>query len=260
MDNINLGVQLYTVRKYLKNAPAFDEILAYIKTLNVSDVQISAMGNISIQDQKKILDKYGMKVCVTHSSFDRMLNDLDNLIEEHKLINCDCIGLGSLPKQYRGSADGVREFIKLMTPVFEKIRAAGMHFAYHNHAFEYEKFDDGKCIMDILLEETNPDNFWFIPDVCWFHVAGKDPVKELERMKGRVKVVHFKDYAMRFGKVRFKTLGKGVVDLDACYKACQRLNMNYIMYEQDLYWERFSPKYATKMSCKKMFEIKAANN
>ena len=53
--------------------------------------------------------------------------------------------------------------------------------------------DGDKTIMDILLEETDPEYFNFIPDVYWIQVGGENPAEFLKRLKGRVKVCHFKD-------------------------------------------------------------------
>ena len=68
-------------------------------------------------------------------------------------------------------------------------------------------------------------------------------------MKGRVKVVHFKDYVLKDdGSPQFVSLGKGVVDLNACYKACCELEIPFVMYEQDNSWVSDDPFLATEES------------
>lgn len=56
----------------------------------------------------------------------------------------------------------MRAFLKDFGPAADKLHDAGMKLHYHNHGFEYEKFD-GKCLIDHMAEETDPANgalFW----------------------------------------------------------------------------------------------------
>ncbi|MGN0634911.1 MAG: sugar phosphate isomerase/epimerase family protein [Acutalibacteraceae bacterium] len=245
-----MGIQLYTLRDHIRNAEAFDATLARLRDLGVTDVQISAIGDFPAEDQAAVLAKNGMKVCVTHKPFERMKTDLDAMIAEHKTIGCDAMGIGSAPTESRDSQDAVRTFIAEATEIGKKLRDNGMTFNYHNHDFEFKKPDDcGDSMMNMLLSETDPETFHFIPDVAWIHFAGADPVELLHKMQGRVKVLHFKDYILdENGERHFVSLGKGVVDLKACYEAACALDIPYIMYEQDNDWVDGDPFKAVEES------------
>lgn len=233
-----MGIQLYTLRDFCKTSEDFDSTLERLAAMGVKDVQISGIGDISPEDQLSALKKNNIKVCVTHKSYERMINDLDGLISEHKTIGCDALGIGSAPNENRGTCEKVRDFIKSAEKIGTELKKFGMTFNYHNHDFEFSKLEDSdKNMMDLLLEESNPELFNFIPDVAWIHYAGYDPVDVLEKMKNRVKVLHFKDYIITDDGVRkFVSLGQGLVDLKSCYKAAAELNIPYIMYEQDCDW------------------------
>ncbi|MBQ6067269.1 MAG: sugar phosphate isomerase/epimerase [Clostridia bacterium] len=233
-----MGIQLYTLRDFIQNKEDFDATLSRLQKMGVDTVQISAIGDFPAADQKEVLDKHHIKVCVTHKGLDRMENDLEGLIAEHKVIDCDALGLGSAPGEYRETAEKVRQFIKKTADIGKVLKKHGMTFNYHNHDFEFHKLPDSdKTMMDLLLEETDPELFHFIPDVAWIHYGGSDPVEVLHKMKGRVKVIHFKDYIIdENGERKFVSLGKGKVDLKACFEAAKELEMPYIMYEQDCDW------------------------
>ena len=245
-----MGIQLYTLRDHIQTAEDFDRTLGRLADMGVRDVQISAIGPIPAEIQRDVLQKHGMKVCVTHKDFNRMQNDTDALIAEHRLIGCDALGLGSCPGELRGTAAKVREFLAAAGRVSDALAAQGMTFNYHNHDFEFQKLeDDDRCMMDLLLSETDPARFHFIPDVAWIHFAGRDPVEILHKMRGRVKVIHFKDYVPDGnGGAKFVSLGRGVVDLKACYRAACALEIPYIMYEQDRDWVGDDPFLATEES------------
>ena len=223
MSEIKVGVQLYTLRDYIKNYEDTDKTFAYLKNeLDVHTVQISAIGDFPAEQQAELVKKYGFDVCVTHKPFERMENDLDRLIDEHKMIGCDCIGLGSMPEQFRGDVAAVRDFVKKVNEIGKKMRARGCTFGYHNHAFEFSRLEDGRTIFDVLLEETDPETFTFIPDTYWIHMGGLNEAEFLKKLKGRVKVCHFKDWAVMHSdnSGSITELGCGNLDLDACYRTC----------------------------------------
>ncbi|MBQ9551719.1 MAG: sugar phosphate isomerase/epimerase [Clostridia bacterium] len=244
------GIQLYTLRDHIQTAEDFDKTLARLSAMGVKDVQISAIGDIPAQTQKDILDQYGVKVCVTHKPYARMQNDLDNLIAEHKIIDCDAIGLGCPTQEYRGSAQNVRRLIAETDEIGKAMLAKGCTFHYHNHDFEFHRLPDyDGCMMDLLLTETDPKAFHFIPDVAWIHYGGSDPAELLKRMAGRVKVIHFKDYKLdENGEKHFVPLGQGVVNLKECYDVACELEIPFIMYEHDNDWPNDDPFLACELS------------
>ena len=254
-----MGIQLYTLRDFTQTAESLDATLGKLAAMGVKDVQFSAIGDISADTQKAILQKHGMRVCVTHKGFDRMQTDLATMISEHETIGCDAMGLGACPEEYRKNAETTRRFIAATNKIAQKLQAAGMTFNYHNHDFEFQPLPDVSCnMMDILLSETDPAAFHFIPDVAWIHYAGYDPVSVLERMRGRVKVLHFKDYIINeAGERKFVSLGQGRVDLRACYEAAKTLQIPYIMYEQDCDWVDNDPFAATRESWLYMQKLEA---
>lgn len=245
-----MGIQLYTLRDHIRNAEDFDTTLARLEKLGVTDVQISAIGDIPAPVQAEILKKHNMKVCVTHKSFERMQDELTTMIYDHKTIGCDAMGIGSAPDSARGNAGSVRRFIAEAEELAKKLGENGMTFNYHNHSFEFNKLDDvNKSMMDLLIDEADPALFNFIPDVAWIHYADKDPVEVLRRMKGRVKVLHFKDYIINEKDERhFVSLGQGRVNLKECYEAAKELEIPYIMYEQDTDWTQNDPFLAVEES------------
>ncbi|MBP3330846.1 MAG: sugar phosphate isomerase/epimerase [Clostridia bacterium] len=257
MADVKLGIQLFTLRDSIQTAEDFDKTLAELKNEGVSIIQISAIGPIPQTEVKEIVEKYGMDVCVTHTNFDRMKAETQTVIDEHKMINCDCLGLGAMGDDYRKDLASVRQFIKDAEAVGKMCYEQGCRFAYHNHDFEFKTvLEDGRTIMDVLLEETNPDYFWFIPDTAWIQIGGKDPVEFLEKLRGRVKVCHFKDYIKADTERGFKftELGKGEVDIPACLEKLREMGVPYAVYEHDIDWE-VSAMQSCKDSYKYMLKI-----
>ena len=251
MKKPSLGVQLYTLRDYCKNPADFKETIEFIKSLDCDLVQVSGVGSeepIPAAFQKDVFEATGVECCLTHTPLNRIVEETDAVIAEHKLIGCRCIGLGWIGEEYRGTTENMDKFIACLTPALEKIKANGMVFNYHNHDFEFQPLDNGMLLFDYMIENTDPEVFHFTPDVGWIDFAGCDPVAYLKKLAGRVDVCHFKDYKIIDGERKFVTLGEGEVDLKACYDACAELEVPYIVYEQDCDWVDDDAKLATKLS------------
>lgn len=255
-----IGVQLYNFRDYTKTEKDLDETLAKLEVMGVEHIQVSAIGPIPAEKQRDIYQKHNMKVCVTHKPLDRILDDTENLIEEHKIIGCDAIGLGYVPVEFRDTVEKSREFIEKLSVAAKKIKENGMTFNYHNHDFEFKKLHDSDLtFFDLLVDETNSDEFHFIPDIGWIHFTKTNPVDVLKRINGRVKVLHFKDYTYHEnGDMNYQCLGEGLTNLKECYEASCELDIPYLLYEHDEGWENNDPFAACEKSFKYMQKLDAS--
>jgi len=234
---IKVGIQSYTIRDYCKTIEDIDKTLAELASWGVKDIQISGIGKVDWNELAETVKKYDMTVCVTHTPFERMMKETDAVIDEHINLCCDCLGIGAMPGEYERTEEGVDKFIADLIPVAKRMRERGVHLAYHNHDFDLKLYGD-KSILDRMLE-LDSDLLWFIPDVAWLQIAGENPAEYLKKMQGRVKVLHFKDYNPVEGQEHpwaFTELGKGVVDLPACYETAKKMGIPYIMFEQDNNW------------------------
>ncbi len=238
MSNIKLGAQLYTIREFTKTPEDIEKSLRKIKSLGFDVIQISAFGPIEPQRLAGLIHELGLDVCVTHTPYDRLTGDLDAVIAEHKLIGCDTIGLGAMPAQFREGGvtmEGYRAFLKMADEIGGKIHDAGLHFAYHNHNFEFQKLE-GKTVMDRMLEDTDPEKFGFIIDTFWLQMGGVSPAAYIRKLKGRMKVCHFKDFAIAPGERNpvFAEVGEGNLDLHEAFRACEESGVKYIVIEEDV--------------------------
>lgn len=234
---IKVGIQSYTIRDYCKTIEDIDKTLAELASWGVKDIQISGIGKVDWNELAETVKKYDMTVCVTHTSFERMMKETDAVIDEHIKLGCDCLGIGAMPGEYEKTEEGVDKFIADLIPIAKRMRERGVHLAYHNHDFDLKLYGN-KSILDRMLE-LDADLLWFVPDVAWIQIAGENPAEYLKKMQGRVKVLHFKDYnPVENGEHpwAFTELGKGVVDLHACYETAKEMGIPYIMFEQDNNW------------------------
>ena len=70
MSDIKLGAQLYTLRDYIQNYEDAEKTFAYLDSIGINTIQISAIGPIEPEKIAYLVDKYSMDVCVTHIDTD----------------------------------------------------------------------------------------------------------------------------------------------------------------------------------------------
>lgn len=228
---MKLAAQLYTIRDFAKTPEDIYASLKKVKQIGYNAVQLSGLGPIEPAQLKEYLTDLELDACVTHSPFSRIIEDTAALIAEHKLWNCNYIGVGSLPEQYR-SLEGYREFVKLIRPAAQAIKDAGLKFVYHNHDFEFEPLE-GKNLMERMAEDFTPDIYGFLVDTFWVQAGGASPAAFIEKYADFIEVVHLKDMTILGRQRAMAEVGHGNMDWDGIGKACQKAGVLYAAVEQD---------------------------
>ena len=227
---MKLGAQFFTLREKNKTPEGLYRSFAEVKKIGYQVVQMSAICQIEPERLKAYSDEFDLPITCTHSPFERIIGDTDALIKEHIIYGCPVIGLGSMPNSYRTSLEGVRAFIKDVAEPMKKIEAAGLRFAYHHHAFEFDDLG-GVYGYDVLVEEAPTMNF--ILDTYWFKYADKSYLDYIKLLgNARLTNVHFKDMKTT-PQGPICPCGEGVIDFAPVVKLCNDIAIPYALVEQD---------------------------
>ena len=103
-----------------------------------------------------------------------------------------------------------------------------------------DSFGDGLIGLDILIRETDPEVVNFILDTHWMSCGGVVLADWIRKVEGRMKIIHFKDYAIEPGiesceqvNKRFAEVGQGNIDWPSVVAACKETGVEYAVVEQD---------------------------
>ena len=227
---MKFGAHFFSIRNHTQTPDGLYNAFKRIKDIGYGIAQMSAICKIDPYVLKSYIDEFDLPVTCTHSPFDRIINDTDELIREHKIFGCNTIGLGMMPKDYLDSIDGVRAFLKAIEEPIKKINAEGLTFAYHNHNMEF--FDlGGTRAIDILLEEN--ENINFILDTYWVKRGGEDNFKMIKKIGAeRMQNIHLKDLSFEPDGPECP-LGLGVIDFNPIVSLCDELGIPNALVEQD---------------------------
>lgn len=229
-----LAAQLYTVREFTQTAAGFAASLQKVRAIGYTAVQVSAIGPIPNEEVKAIVDDAGLTICNTHTSQDLLWNDLDAVIEQHRLWNCQHVAIGSMPRAYREEGEaGYKRFAAEANRVGEKLHEAGLTFSYHNHSFEFTRF--GRRLgMDIIFEESDPRYLQAELDTYWVQHGGSDPILWINKMEQRMPVIHLKDMAIIDNQQVMAEVGEGNLNWPGILDACQETGVQWYAVEQDI--------------------------
>jgi len=192
-----VGLQLYTVRDSLKQD--FEGTIAKVAQVGYKEVEFAGYFGKSPQEVRKILDSNKVISPSEHVSYDIVQNKWPETLEAAYVIGQKFIVCPWVDVSQRKEPDGWKRAAETFNRAGEAAQKAGIQFAYHNHAFEFEPSEvlGGKLPYDFLLAETDPKLVTMELDLCWITVGGQDPVKYFERDPGRFPLVHVKDWTTK---------------------------------------------------------------
>jgi sugar phosphate isomerase/epimerase len=189
-----VGLQLYTVREFMKQD--FDGTLAKVAQIGYREVEFAGYFGKSPQEAAATLKKSGLTSPSEHVPYETLEKKWPETLDAAHVVGQKYIVCPWIDIKQRKEPDGWKRAADLFNRAGEASQNAGIQFAYHNHAFEFEPYDSlgGKMPYDFVLAETDPKLVKMEMDLCWIIVGGQDPVAYFDRYPGRFPLVHVKDW------------------------------------------------------------------
>jgi sugar phosphate isomerase/epimerase len=202
------------------------------------EVQLSAVAcmngdapEVTALQCKDILADLGIRASLTHRPWDEIKDRTDDCIAFHQVLGAELVAVGSIPGEYRTEGlDGYRRFVDDAKPAIEKLSAAGIMFAYHNHSFEFERFGPDRVTPFSVMVEGG---LLFELDTYWVVNAGIDLVPFIQGLSGRLPMVHQKDMVPVGNDIRMAPVGEGNLNWAAILAALEAAGTKLGAVEQD---------------------------
>lgn len=242
-----IGAQLYTLRGVLPDNPA--KVLQDLASIGYSEVEVL---QANYGELRPMIEDAGLKAVSMHLVSQVVTGTWDDG-DRPELTEASAVaewaagaGLSYLVMPYlaqsdRGdNLDHYKALAEKLNEAGEAAKAAGLGFAYHNHAFEFEPMGDSTPLQT-LMDNSDPELVQLELDVFWVSLAGNDPVELLSKYSGRVPLTHMKDKAasaptqFKEGapKDAFEEVGDGTLDFPAILRACKAAGVQHYFVEQD---------------------------
>ena len=141
---------------------------------------------IPAEELKSLLDEYHLEPISMHVPTSDMV---EQLIPLANALDMKFIGIGM---ETMLNDDAVHTFAGKLNRLGKACAENGLTLTYHNHTQEFLPCEDKK-VIDILMEETDPEYVSFELDAGWCATAGFDPLALVEQYSGRIKLIHVKE-------------------------------------------------------------------
>ena len=251
MKKFNVGLQLYSVREFMKQD--FYGTLKAVRDMGYEYVEFAGYFDKSAEEIKSILDELGLKCISVHQNLDGYEPDPAALVSFLKTFGVKYSVIPWYKKEELASAEAWEKTSKKFNEIAEYLSANGMMLGYHNHDFEFER-RDGKFLYDYIFESVPKDKIAPEFDTCWVRYAGLKPEEKILEYAGRVEIVHLKDFSCKKlaqgpaydligadavpakredNAFEFRPLGMGMQDFDTILKACEDAGCETVIVEQD---------------------------
>lgn len=257
-----IGIQLWTVRDALSADLA--STLRKLRETGFTEVEPAGLADLTAAALRTRLDDAGLsapsvQLDLADDALDVSLADAQALGARY--VVSAMLRPGTGPPSYRAPArlppgappplasmtlDDAKRTADVANRVGDRAKRAGLHYAYHNHDFEFAPQADGAIGYDVLLAQTDPELVKLEIDCGWMVVGGRDPIDYFARWPGRIPLIHVKDFLPLDGAGGQRgprlgaELGRGTIDYAPIFAAARNNGLEHAFAEQEGPYSRMS--------------------
>jgi sugar phosphate isomerase/epimerase len=219
-------------------------MLSNVKKCGFDGIEMGTPEGFSTTEFKEVLDSAGLQaVSGKGLRYPEMAgSDFQSHIDECVTLGTKNVMVSNVPSVALGNQVELNKFIKDLNRVGKIfMEEAGIHVSYHNHAIDFSKIS-GIPILEQIFENTDERYVFFEPDTYWLQAGGAHVISWIKKLKGRMYMVHFKDYgidlysdytALESTHRVFAEIGEGNLNWPGIIAECKSQGIEWCSVEQD---------------------------
>lgn len=231
-----IGLQLFSLRDELKDG--LDKVLAKIAAAGYGSVEMfgfSKEGDFFKNKPSQVAEMLKANKLVSPSGH-YMLNLFDDggqkVIDAALELGHKYVVIPWFPPEERSKLDDYKIIVEKINKAAQKCKDNKLKMAYHNHEFEFIKYEGGVSGYDIIMKECDRELVALELDLYWVKFAKEDPIEIFKRDPGRFKMWHVKDMLNDEKKTQTE-VGSGIVDFKTVFSNANLSGMEYFYVEQE---------------------------
>lgn len=231
---MKLGLQMYTLRDDTEKD--FEGTLRQVAGMGYEGIEFAGYGDAPAEAMRDLLQELGLEAFGSHVSFQRLQENMEEEIAYLKTVGARYVVCPYFTEeQHSGGESFWRDIFKQFTEFGERLRKEGLQFAYHNHDFEFASRMDGEYIFDAMYSQVAADLLKVEMDIGWVQYSGQDPLAYIAKYKGRLPLLHLKDFRKGEPGAEIDTveLGQGDLALNDIIAAARQADVEWLIVEQD---------------------------
>ncbi|MDR1971807.1 MAG: sugar phosphate isomerase/epimerase [Treponema sp.] len=238
------GFQQFTVRDLLTSKAETLSVFKKLRSLGYDSIHGYTLPIFTLAEYKEMTREAGLENITSGGDFEAMRDGtaaIKQAVADAKFLGTSLVGVGTLPKAYRESEEGYRRYAAEINRIAEALKSEGLKIIYHPHAIECFSLGGGLKGLDIMINETDHEAVLFCLDTHWLACAGVSVIEYIRLVRGRMPVIHVKDYAIVKAAVdkveevhkQFAEVGEGNLNWPSIIAACRETGVEYAVVEQD---------------------------
>ncbi|TQV67236.1 sugar phosphate isomerase/epimerase [Exilibacterium tricleocarpae] len=233
------SLQTFTIRKYIKTPQAIAGAFERIKDTGLNAVELARINftEAEIDAVAAASARFGIDIGSTQITYDYLDKNRDWVLEFHDRLGCAYTAVSVLPTAavIGSKRDKLLRFAEALDRLGRYYRERGLNLCFHHHDFEFRRYGD-QLGLDLLLQNTAPEHLGLVLDTYWTQRGGKTPHDMIADLQGRVKVVHLRDYRIRWKFFELLPIdcevGAGNLDFNRIIDSCCAGGVHYMAIEQ----------------------------
>ena len=228
-----VACQLYTLRDHLKTPADIATSLKKVAAIGYQSVQASGLGPIAEDELLTILKGEGLTLCATHEDSNTIRNDPQWVVDHLAKLECKYTAYPYPAGIDFADTAQVDALAKDLDKAGKLLHDAGQVLTYHNHAIELLRLGD-TTLLQYIYDQTDAKYLQGEIDTYWIQYGGGDPVAWCESLKGRLPLLHMKDYKFTTeNKPTYCEIGSGNLNWKKIIAAAEASGCEWFIVEQD---------------------------
>ena len=225
-----IGVQLFTIRKFIKTKEEMANTFKRIKGMGYDELYINGGGD----EYKLIVDSAkneGLELIGTTYNLKTIMENTDDVLDNCRYSGSYSVGIY---KEVTYSKELYEKLCENINETGKIISQSGAKLLYNHHAREFCKMEDGKRGMEMLKSLTNPQYLSFSLNTFWMQNAGVDIRHFISEFGGRIEILRMQDTDIAMDYLRGNApVGSGNMYWDGIIEVAQKANVKHYIVEDE---------------------------
>lgn len=238
------GLQMYSLQEQFdRDAPG---TLDRLKAQGFTDIETSVFTKLPAVELRALLDARGMTCSSHHVRPGDLEKSMEKVIADAKALGAIQVVCPILPHKAPLDRAQVLKAAADFNHYGAVLKAAGLRFAYHNHAQDFLPADapaaPGETFYDVLVGATQPGVVHFQLDVFWVAWGGMKAPDVIAKHGSRICSLHLKDLARdakadvtnpKSARPFMVRLAAGRVDIPAVITVAKTAGVSHFIIEDE---------------------------
>lgn len=234
-----LGAVTWVV-KAGQESPRWSDILADIRAGGFEGFEPYTTAKLPVNDEniallEELAPKYSLRMSGIYwgdrfhltSEYDRLLKECHRFLGYLKRFHTDRLIIGPPGPEVQDEKQAISNMVRVMNAIGKvAIEQYGIKVGVHPHV---HGLIENPRQIDQLMEETDPQYFYFAPDTAQIWMGGGDPLRIIEKYRHRLMYLHYKDLRAYHRNLKgyldnVVELGRGVMDFPAIHRILKSIS------------------------------------